>query len=523
MVELIERSEGRLRPAASPRPSRPRGISPSSGLSAPTGPPRAVVRARRPLTPQALVERADVVLRSVEAETVLRIHRRRRELQAALYVDEMHDLASPRSEGDEHDEKTLHALAAAAALRVKLPRGEDRLRDAHVAVEHLPACFARAGRGELPIDWFEWLIRSVLRLAPAQRLQVDERVAAWQLEAIDVERFYSDLRILVEWFGRAAVQESPEEQRGVHLQPSSDSDGTACLMIRGPLPELAAFGHRLDAAARTVQDAQRRALRDGTPIPFDLDGDVARQGEHMSLEALRYEVALRSALTTGAVEVPEPSFRISVVVPVLTLLGLSHAPATLDGTIPIPARMARRLVAQAPAFERVLTDPISGAYLASASRTYRPTAAMAEHLRLIDPICAVPTCSRNVMTIGEADRIEEFDLEHPARGGPTSLDNLHRLCRRHHRLETTGGLDPQRDPRTGATRWRIGDAAVSEVAGNTDLVTRELGARLERAWEQHQADVEVDALTRLGVLDESPAEIADREEAHRWGMHLMEH
>lgn len=493
------------------------------GPTGPAGPPRAVVRARRPLTAQALVERAEVVPRSVEAETVLRIHRRRREQHAALYVAEMRDLASLWSEDDEHDEKTLHALAAAAALRVKLPRGEDRLRDAHVAVEHLPACLARAARGELPIEWFDWLIRSVLRLSPAQRLQVDERVAAWQLEAIDVERFYRELRLLVEWFGRVVVQESPEEQRGVYLQPSPDDDGTACLMIRGPIPELAAFGHRLDAAARTVQDVQRRALRDRTPIPFDLDGDVARQGKHMSLEALRYAVALRSALSTGAVEVPEPSFRISVVVPVLTLLGLSHAPATLDGTLPIPPRMARQLVAKAPAFERVLTDPISGAYLASASRTYRPTAAMGENLRLIDPICAVPTCTRNVMTVGEADHIEEFDLEHPARGGPTSLDNLHRLCRTHHRLKTSGRLDPERDPVTGVTRWSIGNAAVSEVAANTDLITRELAARLEHAWEQYHADIEVEALRRLGALDESPDEAADREEAYRWGLHLTEH
>src|SRR5699024_12550695 len=40
-----------------------------------------------------------------------------------------------------------------------------------------------------------------------------------------------------------------------------------------------------------------------------------------------------------------------------------------------------RSVAKAPAFERVLTDPVSGGHLPSASRTYRPSAAMAENLR----------------------------------------------------------------------------------------------------------------------------------------------
>src|SRR5699024_4716116 len=83
---------------------------------------------------------------------------------------------------------------------------------------------------------------------------------------------------------------------------------------------------------------QRHALETGAPIPFDLDGDAARTGRHLPLSALRYAIAVRAQLDTGAVEVPEPAFRLSIVVPLLTLLGLSNAPATLDGTIPIPPR-----------------------------------------------------------------------------------------------------------------------------------------------------------------------------------------
>lgn len=491
--------------------------------SRPDEPPCAPVQARRPLTAQSLVERADVAPRTPEAETVLRIFRRRRDEHAALYVAETRDLASLWSEEDEGDEKALHALAAATGLRVKLPRGEDLLRDAHVAVTDLPVCFDRVAEGALPVDWFEWLIQSVLRLTAHQRRLVDERVAAWQLEAIDVERFYRELRILIKWFGREAVQESPEEQRSVFIKPSPEGDGTACITIRGPIPEITAFGQRLDAAARAIQDAQRRALEKGEPIPFDLDGDAARDGRHLSLAALQYAVAIRSMLETGAVEVPEPAFRLSVVVPVLTLLGLSNAPATLDGTVPIPPRMARELVAKAPAFERVLTDPVFGDHLPSASRTYRPTAAMAENLRLIDPVCAVPSCTRNVMTVGEMDHVEEFDLEAPTRGGPTTIENLHRLCRIHHRMKTAGLLDPVRDEATGATRWRIGDAAVCDTIRNTDLVTRELSEQLQHAWEQYRSDLEFEALTRLGFFEESPAEITEHEEAYRWGLHLLEH
>ena len=507
---------------ASARPDDPVASIPAASVR-PGEPPHRPVRARRPLTPQSLVERADVAPRTAEAETVLRIYRRRREQQAAFYVAEMQDLASLWTEEDEGDEKTLHALAAAVGLRTKLGRGENRLRDAHVAVTDLPACFARVGAGELPVDWFEWLLRSVLRLSSHQRRQVDERVATWQLDAIDVERFYRELRLLIDWFGCAAVQETPREQRAVHLTPSSDGDGTGCLTVVGPIPELLALGRRLDSAARAVQDAQRQALETGAPIPFDLDGDVAREGRPMPLPALRYAVMTRSPLATGGVEVPEPAFRISVVVPILTLLGRSHAPATLDGTIPIPARMARELAAKAPAFERVLADPARGGYAPAASRTYRVSRAMAENLRLIDPVCAVPGCDCNVMTVGESDHIEEFDLEHPARGGPTTIENLHRLCRRHHRMKTAGLLDPVRDETTGVTRWTIGELAVCDSRPDGDLVTRELGQQLRRAWEQYEADLEFEAILHSGALDESPQERLDAIEEQRWGEHLLEY
>lgn len=516
--------------ASTPSTSVPPASAPTPPAAGPEGvasrseePPRTPVQSRTPLTPQALVERAGVAAHTPEAETVLRIFHRRRQEHAAFYVAETRDLASLWSEEDEGDEKALHALAASVGMRAKLPRGEDRLRDAHVAVTDLPSCLARVEDGALPVEWFEWLIRSVLRLTAYQRRQVNERVAAWQLDSIDVARFYRELHTLVVWFGRRAVQETPQEQRDVSIDSSPDSDGTACIMIRGPIPEITAFGQRLDAAARAVQDAQRHALESGTEIPFDLDGDAAREGRHLSLSALRYAIAVRSQLDTGAVEVPELPFRISLVVPVLTLLGRSNAPATLDGTTPIPPRMARELVAKAPAFERVLTDAVTGEYLPTSSRTYRPSAAMAESLRLIDPVCAVPGCTRNVMTVGEMDHIEEFDLENPARGGPTSLENLHRLCRTHHRMKSAGLIDPERDERTGVTRWRLLGSAECTVAGNTDLVTRELSERLGAAWEQYVADLKFEGMLATGAFEEARAEDADRDEALRWGNHLFDH
>ena len=49
-------------------------------------PPRPPVSARTPLTPQSLVERAEVAPHTPEAETVLRLFRRRSREHAALYT-----------------------------------------------------------------------------------------------------------------------------------------------------------------------------------------------------------------------------------------------------------------------------------------------------------------------------------------------------------------------------------------------------------------------------------------------------
>lgn len=468
----------------------------------PGEPPRTPVRARTGITPQALVDRADVTPRTPEAETVLRIFRRRQQEHAAFYVAETRDLASLWSEGDEGDEKALHALAASVGMRAKLPRGEDRLRDAHVAVTDLPACFARVESGALPVEWFEWLIRSILRLTSHQRRQVDERVAAWQLESIDVERFYRELHTLVMWFGRAAVQETPQEQRSVSLASSPDSDGTACLLIRGPIPEITAFGQRLDAAARAVQDEQRRALAGRRPVPFDLDGVAARDERPLSLAALRYAILTRSLLDTGGIEVPGSHLRLQVVVPAMTLLGESDAPGTLNGTVPLPAPLARHLAAGASTWFRILSDPADGEFLPLPAKRYSPTAAMQEHLRSLDPVCAVPGCTRNTCTIGETDHIEEYDHRCPENGGQTAIENLHRLCWRHHDMKTRGVLDPVRHP-DGSTRWFVDGHPLRRVEQNRDLLTPLLAAELRDSWEIYQEMTAWDEAHRDGLVQDA--------------------
>lgn len=453
---------------------------------------RGAVRGRSGVTEENLDARAEVEEGSPESAALQRILRRRREVQAAAYVAELTDLAELWVE-DAGDDGDLNAVAVGVVLRAKLGRAAGRLRDARMAVTDLPRCLAQVGSGALPPEWCDHLLRSVRGLTAAQRAFVDEQVSSWQLETLPADRFWTLLRQLVAWVDTAAAAGgTAESKRDVELVLPSEDDGTAQLTVTGPAPEILDLAKRLDRAAHAVQDAQRHALarigagEAGVAIPWDVHGDAARTGAPMSLGAIRYVLLTRSEIGTDGVPVPAAAVRMNLVVPVLSLLGVTDAPGMLDGTVPIPPAMARDLAANATAWHRVLTDPVTGEFLPVAATTYRPSTAMVEYLKVVDPICAVPGCSRQVVDIGESDHIQEFDHLHPGRGGATSPENLHRLCRTHHRMKTSRALDPERTD-TGSTRWTVGELTSTEVEAQRDLVTQVLAADFRTAWDRYQA------------------------------------
>ena len=134
--------------------------------------------------------------------------------------------------------------------------------------------------------------------------------------------------------------------------------------------------------------------------------------------------------------VPSPRAQVLVTVPVLSLLGLTEEPATLDGYGPIPPSMARRLLTEgADSFHRVLTDPRDGAPLEIGRTSYRLTKPQRQWLRLRDSTCTFPNCT-NPSLDNDADHILAW-----AAGGTTGITNLGQLCRKHHHPQTRHRLD----------------------------------------------------------------------------------
>ncbi|HJW00411.1 MAG TPA: DUF222 domain-containing protein, partial [Arthrobacter sp.] len=147
----------------------------------------------------------------------------------------------------------------------------------------------------------------------------------------------------------------------------------------------------------------------------------------------------RVPVTDGgdAGRVPSPAAQVLVTVPVFALMALTNESADLDGYGPIPASMARRLVADgASSFHRVLTDPRDGAPLAIGRASYRIPAALKQWLRMRDGKCTFPGCNNQSLD-NEADHLLAW-----ADGGTTAIANLNQVCRKHHRLKHSTAWTP---------------------------------------------------------------------------------
>ncbi|MEV7573112.1 DUF222 domain-containing protein [Pseudarthrobacter sp. NPDC089323] len=147
-------------------------------------------------------------------------------------------------------------------------------------------------------------------------------------------------------------------------------------------------------------------------------------------------------------KVPRPRADVLVTVPVFALLGLTDEPAILDGYGPIPASMARKLLADgAESFTRVLIDPRDGAPLEIGRTSYRLTKAMRQALTLRDGKCTFPGCNNNALD-NEADHLTAWQ-----HGGTTGISNLAQLCPKHHRLKHNSGWTPTHATETEPPCW----------------------------------------------------------------------
>jgi len=211
-----------------------------------------------------------------------------------------------------------------------------------------------------------------------------------------------------------------------------DRDGMAWLSLYLPGDTACAIWNRSTATARGLQGpTEERTL---TQLRADVAASLLLGAGNTTGTGTATSTGEdpRAASETNSKlgKVPTPRADVLVTVPVFSLLGLTDEPAVLDGFGPVPASMARKLVADgAESFYRVLVDPRDGAPLQIGRTRYRLTETIKKWIRMRDAKCTFPGCN---------NRTPDNDTDHLTawqHGGTTGVPNLAQLCPKHHRLK----------------------------------------------------------------------------------------
>ncbi|AUZ36201.1 endonuclease [Arthrobacter sp. PGP41] len=317
------------------------------------------------------------------------------------------------------------------------------LAEAHALTTSLPRTLAALQAGTISWAHARTMVDQAVRLDPSAAAALEAHFLdpeAPDVEAPDVEapgavrgcpmgempayRFKAKARTWRERHHPESLEKRHAKSaadRRVEYWP--DNDGMAWIAAYLPADQASAVWNRLTALSRGLQGPDE--ARTLTQLRAD------------SFAAGLLNAGLLGGTGSGGNGTASPRAEVLVTVPVFSLMGLTGEPAMLDGYGPIPASMARDLVAGgANSFYRVLVDPRDGAPLEIGRTSYRVSKAMRNWLRLRDGKCPFPGCSNHSLD-NEADHLLAWH-----NGGTTGISNLGQPCPKHHKLRHTSAWKP---------------------------------------------------------------------------------
>ncbi|MBX9243631.1 DUF222 domain-containing protein [Actinotalea ferrariae] len=328
-----------------------------------------------------------------------------------------------------------------------------------ISLDRVPAAADALARGELDVRKAMVLADELIRLDDDVAERVVEAVlpVAATCTAPQLRARLRRMELLRDPDGARVRHERACTERHVELTPAPDA--MAWLSAYLPADDAVAIHTSLTALAgdaapgdeRTLDQRRADALVDVTTRW--LDAGTHPDGTPLTLRQWRRP---HLAVTASAA----------------TLLGLSDEPGDLAGYGPIPPGMVRRIAARST-WEPLLTDAWTGEPIARSTRRYAPTQGLRDAVVARDRTCTFPGCRvpaarcdiDHINPYVEARRpgaeaAEEGDGPggHGSGGGEargphqTRIDNLHALCRHHHRAKTHAGWTPERRE-DGTTRW----------------------------------------------------------------------
>ncbi|GAA1435543.1 HNH endonuclease signature motif containing protein [Mycobacterium cookii] len=324
-------------------------------------------------------------------------------------------LAAELAESVDGDQETLGIPADRRGQGVASMVALARRESPHRGRRHLG--LARVVQRELPHTWSAWragritegratvIARETACLSLEHRRAVDEALAS---DPVAIEAM-SDRQVVAAATAEAARLDAAslvlrrrkaESERCVSIRPAPDT----MVWLTALLP--VASGVAVHAALTREADTARA------------QGDPRTKGQVMADE-------LVARVTSDGAD-RGPGVTLDLVMPCDALLGTSDQPAHLVDLGPIPAELARELVAGAVAsgdevwLRRLYASPTTGELVAMDSRARLFPAGLARFIRLRDQVCRTPWCDAPIRHI---DHVKSHGT-----GGPTSGHNGEGLC-----------------------------------------------------------------------------------------------
>lgn len=304
-----------------------------------------------------------------------------------------------------HEAASSAMLHEAESLVHEFPSTLEALADGAISRQHARILLSEAW--SLPTELRHTFEAAALPLAREQAVTKFRREARKLREQLCAESIAERMRL-------------ERAERRVTIEPGRD--GMSWITLYLPSAQAAKIAARLDFMGRhtaSPDDPRSRAQRE-----LDIAAELLLHGTVGADAGADGEAG--AGHTSPAAKVRPTVF---VTVPVLTLLGKSDAPGSLEGFGPIDADTARELAAEAPSLFRILTHPETGTWMSYGREAYKVPADLQRFLRLRDGSCRFPGCTHRAVT-GEFDHT--VDWQH---GGATSVENLASLCIKHHRLK----------------------------------------------------------------------------------------
>jgi hypothetical protein len=324
-----------------------------------------------------------------------------------------------------HDLTAQKELNDAYAMVTRFAATVDALEEARISKRHADVIVAAGSmldHGDVRAAWEQTVLEFAARETPG-------RTKAYARELAEVVNPVG----MTERHTRAA------EARGVSVLDLDD--GMALLQVL--LPATLAYGirDRVRQQARAIRDAanaerERLAAEPAAPdTPEEGEGAI---DDTRTLSQISADV-VADMLLTGAPAIDPTIDRspgglgairahVQITVPATTLAGTTDTGASLHGQIPTDPTTARHLTGDAPGWDRVMCDPITGTVLAV--DRYTPATDQKRFLQARDQHCRGFGCR----TPAHHCHIDHNHEHHD--GGPTTLTNLAHVCVRHHTLKT---------------------------------------------------------------------------------------